>query len=144
MRRLFRIDINKKAMKCTAMLFIFILLCCLPSVHYGQDSGYEDDAKVRQLVERHKSVSNDKKSMPGYRIQLYYGSDRQKAIMLKAEFLRDYPENNVYLIYQQPNFKVRMGDFKNKFEADRFFKTIKDDYPACFIVPDNINLPELD
>ncbi|MBT8195030.1 MAG: hypothetical protein KJO64_01280, partial [Bacteroidia bacterium] len=98
MRRLFRIDINKKAVNYMVACGFCVLLCYLPNVHYGQDSGYDDDAKVRQLVERHKSVSNDKKSMPGYRIQLYYGSDRQKAIMLKAEFLRNYPENNVYLI----------------------------------------------
>ncbi|NNM15873.1 MAG: SPOR domain-containing protein, partial [Bacteroidia bacterium] len=134
MNKLFRIDINKKTIDCVAFAGICILLCCLPSVHYGQVSGHDDDAKVRELVERHKSVNNDKQSIPGYRIQLYYGSDRQKAIMLKAEFLRNYPENNVYLIYQQPNFKVRTGDFKTKFEADRFFRTIKDDYPACFIV----------
>lgn len=144
MDRLFRIDINNKALKSIAFSMLCIMLCCLPLLHYGQNSSMSDDQKVKQLVERHKSVNADKKSMPGYRIQLYYGSDRQEAILLKADFLRKFPETSVYLIYQQPNFKVRTGDFKTKFEADRFFKTIKDDYPACFIVPDNISLPEID
>lgn len=129
------------------MVFFFLFcttLCCIPTLHYGQNIGISDDEKVQQLVERHKTVNADKKSMQGYRIQLYYGANRKEAIMLKAIFLREYPETDVYLIYQQPNFKVRMGDFKTKFDADRFFKKIKDDYPACFIVPDNINLPDID
>ena len=144
MTRLFRIDINKIASK-TAVFFLFCTtLCCIPILHYGQNIGISDDEKVRQLVERHKSVNKDKKSTPGYRIQLYFGSNRKEAILLKAGFKGKYPEYEVYLIYQQPNFKVRIGDFKSKFDADRFFKTIKDDYPACFIVPDQIRLPKID
>jgi hypothetical protein len=129
--------------KNSLIISLFCILSCLPLQHFGQDLGAGDDAKVKQLVERHKSVNNDKQSMPGHRIQIYYGSNRQEAVMLKATFLQEYPEQSVYLIYQQPNFKVRIGDFKSKFEAEACFKTIKDNYPAAFIVPDNIRLPEL-
>lgn len=124
-------------------IFTAFLLFCLPLQHFGQSNVISDDAKVQQLIERHKSANKDKQSMPGYRIQIYSGSNRQEAVMLRATYVQEHPDQSVYLIYQQPNFKVRTGDFKSKLEAEAFFMTIKDTYPAAFIVPDNIKLPDL-
>lgn len=81
--------------------------------------------------------------MSGYRIQLYFGNDRNKAQEMRSEFLQLYPEVPAYLIYQQPNFKVRAGDFRTRLEAAGFLRKINLHYANAFIVPDEVKLPDL-
>ena len=82
-------------------------------------------------------------SMPGYRIQIYFGNDRNKAQELRSEFQTYFPESPAYLIYQQPNFKVRIGDFRTRIEAAGYLKKMAGHYSNAFIVPDEVKLPEL-
>ncbi len=101
------------------------------------------DQKIKNLVERHKALNESRMSTSGYRVQLYSGSQRAKANETKDEFSRLFPDIGSYLIYQQPNFRVRVGDFKTKLDAERFQRTINTVYPSAFIVKDDIKLPEL-
>ncbi|MDQ3050305.1 MAG: SPOR domain-containing protein [Bacteroidota bacterium] len=80
--------------------------------------------------------------MSGYRIQIYFGSDRTKANEVKTDFLQLFPNKGAYLIYQQPNFKIRVGDHKTRLEAMKFLKEIQSLYSAAFIVKDEVKLPE--
>jgi hypothetical protein len=57
--------------------------------------------------------------------------------------LQLYPEADAYLIYQQPNFRVRVGDFRNRMEAHALYKKMLEEFPEVIIVPDKINLPKL-
>lgn len=82
-------------------------------------------------------------SMPGYRVQIYFGNDRTKAQELRSEFLQLFPSVPAYLVYHQPNFKVRVGDFRTRLEAIGFLNKISGSYQSAFIVPDDVKLPDL-
>lgn len=99
------------------------------------------DSLANELVERYKKVCATKMSMPGYRIQIYFGSERNKAQELKADFIKNFPETNAYLVYHQPYFKVRLGDFRTRIEAVGFLKKLGDRYTTAFIVTDDVKLP---
>ena len=99
---------------------------------------------ANQLVERHKRIGLLKQTTPGYRIQLYFGSERTKAAEIKTDFSNNFSNTPAYLIYQQPNFKIRVGDFKTRMEAFAFLESIKEFYTTSFIVPDEIKLPKRD
>ena len=79
--------------------------------------------------------------MTGFRIQIYFGSERAKATEIRADFMKNFPEIASYLIYQQPYFKIRVGDFKTRIEASGFLKKLDDHYTTAFIVPDEVKLP---
>ena len=49
-----------------------------------------------------------------------------------------------YLIFQEPYYKVRIGDYRTKMEAEKFLNEIEQDYPNAFVVQDEINFPSLD
>lgn len=102
-----------------------------------------NDSLTRKLVERHKLINAAKKTMPGYRIQLYFGNDRARAQEIRASFIQLFPSTPAYLLYQQPNFKVRSGDFRTRLEATGFLKKINEHFSNAFIVPDEVKLPEL-
>ena len=102
--------------------------------------------KTEELLERHIQISKNNQTTEGYRVQIYFGSGssaRLKAMKVKTDFLSSYPEIKAYIIYQSPDFKVRVGDFRTRSEALRLQKKIARDYPNAFIVPDDIQFPDL-
>ena len=101
-----------------------------------------DDSLANILVRRHIAINSAKMSMPGYRVQIYYGSQRAKASEMRTEFMKKFPGVPAYLFYQQPNFKVRLGDFKTRLEAMKLLEEIKNEYSSAFIVKDEVKLPE--
>ncbi len=104
---------------------------------------YKYDNRLDTLVAKHIRINEQKKSIPGYRVQIYFGGQRNRANEVKSEFLKKYPEANAYLIYQQPNFKIRVGDFRDRLQAQEFYLKLMPDFNTAFIVKDDISLPEL-
>lgn len=100
------------------------------------------DSLVKLLVNRHIAIGQAKRTMPGYRVQIHFGSNRTKANEVKADFLKLYPNVGSYLVYHQPNFKIRVGDFKTRMEAQKFLKDIQPLYSTAFLVKDEVRLPE--
>jgi hypothetical protein len=56
----------------------------------------------------------------GYRIQVISTSKRDDAFRMKADLESQFPEEKTYIIFQAPNFKVRIGNFIKRDEADKF------------------------
>ncbi len=121
-------------------LFFFFLL--FTNTLLTQSQVKAQDSLANELVAKHKKLNAAHQSMLGYRIQLYFGSDRNRAIEMKTEFNQIYPKTNAYILYHQPNFKLRVGDFKQRLEAMKFFKEIQPEYNSAFIVQDEVRLPE--
>ena len=100
------------------------------------------DSLIHQLVNRHIAINQAKRTMPGYRVQIYFGPNRTRANEIKTDFLQIFPNTGTYLVYQQPNFKIRVGDYKSRLEAQKFLKEIQPLYSTAFIVKDEVKLPE--
>lgn len=103
------------------------------------------DTRIQTLLDK-KTAVNEKThgKIQGYRIQIHFGSERDKAKEIKSKFLTAYPDVPAYDPYEQPNFKIRVGDFRTKLEAYQFLKQISTDFPGAFIVQDNIELPKVE
>ncbi len=79
----------------------------------------------------------------GFRVQLCSESgNNAKTIAngIKSQFLSRYRDVPAYLIWESPNFKVRVGDFKTRLDATLFWKQIQDQFPQSYVVMDQINL----
>ncbi|MBL7923162.1 MAG: SPOR domain-containing protein, partial [Bacteroidia bacterium] len=105
-------------------ILLLLLVCISPCIASAQK--LRSDSLANELVQRHKRVNAAKMSMPGFRIQVYFGTERNKAQEIRAEFLQVFPDCPAYLVYHQPNFKVRVGDFRNRLEAAGFLKKMGD------------------
>ncbi len=97
------------------------------------------DSAIEKNIERNKAL----KTIDGYRIQLFSGIERNNANAMKTKFLKLFPETPAYLIYQQPYFKLRVGDYRNKLEAQHIYYKLIDLFGQIIIIPDKINLPKL-
>ena len=98
------------------------------------------DITVSEMVEKHIELNNKVKTIPGYRVQIasFSGTNsKSNAFNLRDRFMTDYPENQAYIVYDEPNFKVKVGDFRTRLEAYAFLQEIKEFYKG-YIIKDNI------
>jgi len=121
--------------------FYFLATNCF-SQHFGKLE-ISADSKVSKLFERYLEENKKNQTIDGFRIQIHFGNDREKAKEIKTKFLKLYPQIEAYESYQQPNFRIRTGDFRTRYEALKFQKLIAANFPSSYIVSDNIKLPLL-
>lgn len=100
--------------------------------------------EIDKLLLKHLQINSENESIDGYRIQIHFGGEREKAKTIKTKFLQQFPDVAAYEVYQQPNFKVRVGDFRTRLEAQKFMSEINTYFPSAFIVADEIHLPKLE
>lgn len=113
--------------------------------YIGGDIKIYKDHRIDTLILRTIKANEFEQKIKGYRIQIFLGSNRKQANKIKSEFLIDYPREKIYLVYKQPYFKLLVGDYRNRIEAQKMYHTlVKDeDYTGVLIVPDKIELPTL-
>ena len=80
----------------------------------------------------------------GYRVQVFYGSDRRQVFSQQTKFNNLYPAQNTYITYKQPNYYLRVGDFRSRLEAQRFLNELRPTFPTLFIFREKINAPSLE
>ena len=101
------------------------------------------DFKVKALLDKHVEI-NSRSSIKGYRVKIHFGADKNKANEIKAKFTTLFPDVPAYAKYDQPNFNIRVGDFRTKLEAYKFLKEVQTEFPSAFIVQDDIEFPKLE
>jgi len=104
------------------------------------------DPRITDLLIRHSQINQRKNATEGFRLEIFFASDtkaREQAERVKNDFSSIFPDITNYLLFQTPNFKVRIGDFRSKSEALKTKSFISSKYPNAFIVKDNIRFPEL-
>ncbi|HOK51852.1 MAG TPA: SPOR domain-containing protein [Bacteroidales bacterium] len=117
-----------------------------PFPQQGKVSIHQDKS-IEQLMLRYVAYRNTFTQLSGYRIRIFSASGssaRTRAYAERDRFASLYPRYPIYLEYEAPNFKVYIGDFRNRHEAFRVFKQVSVDFKNAFIVPANINLPKID
>lgn len=106
------------------------------------------DSHIPVLLQKHIQYSSKQKGIiDGYRIQIFFDSgaeSKKRAVDARFDFQAKYPECASYLSFQEPFYKVRVGDFRYRVEADGFLEKIKNDYPNGFTVKDKIYFPVIE
>lgn len=133
--------------KISYLLFLLLWAFCFSQTINAQtkDTGKIEliqDYKIKELLNKHTEI-NAKAPIKGYRVKIHFGSDKSKAKEVKAKFISKFPEVPAYEKYDQPNFNIRVGDFRTKLEAYNFLKEVQLEFPSAFIVNDDIEMPEL-
>lgn len=142
------------------MTKIYLLLICLLSTHFafaqkkGEVIEIKDPlidsliAKRIELNTKKPTVSNP--STPvifngmGYRVQVFYGSDRKEVFNQQARFKALYPRIMSYITYREPNYRLKVGDFRTRPEAQALLNELRANFPTLFIFREKINAPDLD
>ena len=104
------------------------------------------DSNIHNIMEQHIAL-NDKMDgkMIGFCVQICFESgnnSREKAEKTRMMFLSKYPQVSAYVTFKEPNFRVRVGDFRTRTEARGFREKIMFDFPSSFVIKDEIHYPK--
>lgn len=70
------------------------------------------------------ALSKNIRSGRGYRLMLLSTNDRNLAMQLRSTLMQQYPEHKVYMLYQVPFIKLKMGNFVEKDDAEKMKKML--------------------
>lgn len=125
------------------ILTIFILcVWCSISLSAQNSVHYDVEPAITQIQDDY--ISNWKKvgEINGYRIQIaaYSGvNSKSQAESARNSFNNLFPYTKSYLIYAEPYFKVRVGNYYSRLQAYKDLLNIQLTYPSAYIVPDKIS-----
>ncbi|MAP53912.1 SPOR domain-containing protein [Altibacter sp.] len=91
------------------------------------------DAKIATLLELKKSLEKDNKLSDGYTIQLYYGELTEANYVIK-KYRGSYSNWPASIEYETPNYKVWVGNYSTRLDADRALVEIQRNFPSAFIL----------
>lgn len=117
------------------VFFILILTFLFQQKSFSQITIIEnnDQKNIDLLLERKMSLNNQFSIYTNYSIQLKNGL-KEEAEEIYKDFTTKHPEIDATIIYTNPKFKVVVGNFKNKIEAEYLLKKIAANYPDAFVV----------
>jgi len=77
---------------------------------------------------------------PGFRVQVYVGNQRQEVESAKLLIYQNFPELNAYTSYTQPTYKLKVGDFMRRLDAERYYSSIRQLIASAQLRPDKIDV----
>jgi hypothetical protein len=77
----------------------------------------------------------------GYRLLVINTNKRDEAIAAKTKIYTSFPELKAYLVYQSPYFKLKVGNFRTRDEAQQYQKDLSAFFPrGVFVINDVIEV----
>jgi hypothetical protein len=84
-------------------------------------------------------VETPNEYVSGFRVQIFSSTDIDEANGMKVAAEQRFPGEVFYVAYEPPTYKVRVGDFLQRYDADRLARTLREaGYSDSWIVPDRV------
>lgn len=74
----------------------------------------------------------------GFRVQIYSGADRSEAYAEQARFQKLYKDMDTYVTYEEPNYRVKVGDFRSRSEAQSLMQGLRKQFNNVFVFTEEI------
>jgi len=122
--------------------------CCFFIFFFTVTAGAQTRGKVEVIKDAridtfaaHRLELNkgaDAMTINGFRVQIFTGENRKDAYNAQAKFQEQFPDTKSYIIYNEPNFKVRVGDFRTRLDAEKLQNDLKKIFTGMFIIQEKI------
>ncbi|MFM9944167.1 MAG: SPOR domain-containing protein [Bacteroidia bacterium] len=126
-------------------LIVLVSLYFIPAFSQGKleivaDSMLYEVVKIRYERKKAAEAKPDTLQVAGYRVQVFFSNEKKKAEAMRDKVIKLYPEyaKEVYLPYQSPNYKVRVGNFIKEADAKALEKLLSKNFENVFIVRDKV------
>lgn len=138
------------------LALIGLLICFSGSAGYAQQRGAVEVVAdpLISLMQRNRMGTNilagsaskppvDKKNATrstamGFRVQIYSGANRSEAYAEQARFKALYKDIDTYITYEEPNYRVKVGDFRSRSEAQDLMQGLRKQFNNVFIFTEEI------
>lgn len=110
------------------------------TVNSNQNFTIKQDAGISELLYNYKEYNRKREFADGFRIQIKYTDVRDEVYQSKAALYKEFSDLASYVEYEQPYYKLRIGDFKTRLDATYYLQQVVTLYPGAFIVRDKIKI----
>ena len=94
--------------------------------------------KVDAILDSIDRFNLTRKFVDGFTLQVYSGQKREDAMNAKQKIITDTPDLTASLQYVQPKFRVTIGSYFTKLEAQKDLMRLKRIFPNIILVPEKI------
>lgn len=102
----------------------------------AQSITLSEDPKFEQLLSEKRKLNSSITVNNLYKIQIFNGSsDESKKVLI--QFKRENKSLDATIVFSTPAYKVWVGNFKTRIEAERNLNTMKKKYPNAIIIKPN-------
>jgi hypothetical protein len=98
------------------------------------------NAKVDAVLDSIDRYNLVRKFVDGYTIQIYSGQNREEAMNTKKKMNEEIPDLTANLQYQQPKFRVTVGKYYTKLEANPDLVLLRTSFSSAILVPEKIQI----
>ena len=128
---------NLAYMKNLKFIF-FLFINFFISFSYAQEGKItiHQDNKLVNLMELKKAVNKEDFTSGQFTVQIFNGTYEEGDRLMKEIILED-KFKDVYISFETPYYKIRIGKYISKIEAIKELEKIKKTFPAAFILKPN-------
>jgi hypothetical protein len=121
-------------MKIYVTLFVLTLLLFSTS-GYSQQGSLQviQDEKITELLRIKTNLSKENKISDGFTIQLFNGELKEANTIIR-DYNRTTSTWSATIEYETPNYKVWVGNYVTRLEADRALLEIQKNFPNAFVL----------
>jgi len=117
------------------LTFSLSLFCTVKS--FSQESAsIMQDGRFEQLLAEKRKINSSITVNDRYKIQIFYG-ENDKARKTLSDFKRDFKNLDGTIIFESPTYKVWIGNFKSRIEAEKNMVEVKKKYPYALLIKPN-------
>lgn len=117
----------------TWIVGVFSAICLLPLNKLKAQNSIEADPLIQELLVLKAKMIENNQLNERYKIQLFYGSNLNEANKVKARYESLFNEWDSDIVFETPNYKVWVGNFRNRLEAERAFARLHDEFKSAII-----------
>lgn len=110
----------------------FLLVLFAANYTVFSQNNTKKSSEIKNMISKKRNFN--KEYGFGYRIQLYNGNEQQ-ARKFRAKFNIEFPESVSKLVYNAPEWKVQVGKYKTKLEADKDLIKFQEKFSGIIVVP---------
>lgn len=119
-------------MKYKVFFLVLFSFSILSTESLSSQNKTNSSSQVKSLIAKKRNFNN--KYGYGYRIQIYYGNET-KARKYLNKFKIDFPKVYTKLLYKSPEWKVQVGNYKTRLEADKAKLKFEESFSNIIVIP---------
>lgn len=96
------------------------------------------NAKIDAILDSIDRFNLTKRFVDGFTLQIYAGQKREDAMNAKQKIVSDAPGYTASMQYIQPKFRVTIGNYFTKLEAQKDLMRLKRIFPNAILIPEKI------
>ena len=118
------------------LAFCFSLFTAQKSLSQEAKVSVTQDIKFEQLLNEKRKINSSITINDRYKIQIFNG-DTENSKKTLTDFKREYKNLDATIVFSTPLYKVWVGNFKTRIEAEKNLSDLKKRYPNAFLIKPN-------